>query len=219
MDNLLDGMRCMELVSFDGEWSEHEMLEEWMLKAYEYGGRLDEDDVKMENTENKPVDAALNEDIQILSEDAKMEFEDEDDDQENGTYEAWLNNELLAMDVDGDTRELILRKTTFLNISDKAYYGGGTWFMDRWYNTPANNVGCGEFRSRRWGSSLTVCARWTVRFSPHQHERKFSGARVCRVTFKHLPQPLISHIFQFFNLFTPQYVIVRGVGGVSQYFF
>ena len=29
---------------------------------------------------------------------------------------------------------------------------------------------------------------------PHQHERKFSGARVCRVTFKHLPQPLRSHI-------------------------
>jgi hypothetical protein len=29
---------------------------------------------------------------------------------------------------------------------------------------------------------------------PHQHERKFAGARVCRVTFKHLPQPLRSHI-------------------------
>ena len=28
MDNLLDGMRCMELGSCDGEWSEHEMLEE-----------------------------------------------------------------------------------------------------------------------------------------------------------------------------------------------
>ena len=29
---------------------------------------------------------------------------------------------------------------------------------------------------------------------PHQHERKFSGAHVCRVTFKRLPQPLRSHI-------------------------
>ena len=29
---------------------------------------------------------------------------------------------------------------------------------------------------------------------PHQHERKFSSACVCRVTFKHLPQPLRSHI-------------------------
>ena len=34
------------------------------------------------------------------------------------------------------------------------------------------------FRSRRWGSSLPVCARLTVRSSPHRHERKFFGARV-----------------------------------------
>ena len=54
-----------------------------------------------------------------------------------------------------------------------------------------------NFRSRRWGSSLTVCARLTVRSSPHRHERKFSGAHVCRVTFKHLPQPLRSHIRSF----------------------
>jgi hypothetical protein len=43
-----------------------------------------------------------------------------------------------------------------------------------------------NFRSRRWGSSLTVCARLLVRSSPHRQERKFSAARVCRVTFKHL---------------------------------
>ena len=30
-----------------------------------------------------------------------------------------------------------------------------------------------NFRSRRWGSLLPVCARLTVRSSPHQHERKF----------------------------------------------
>jgi hypothetical protein len=29
------------------------------------------------------------------------------------------------------------------------------------------------------------------------HKRKFSGTRVCRVTFKHLPQPLQSHIRSF----------------------
>jgi hypothetical protein len=51
-----------------------------------------------------------------------------------------------------------------------------------------------NFPSRRWRSSLTVCARLTVRSSPHRHKRKFSDARVCRVTFKHLPQPLQSHI-------------------------
>ena len=33
-------------------------------------------------------------------------------------------------------------------------------------------------RSRRWGSSLTVCARLTVRSSPHRHERKIFGTRV-----------------------------------------
>ena len=57
-----------------------------------------------------------------------------------------------------------------------------------------------NFRSRRWGSSLTICARLTVRSSPHQQERKFSGARVCRVTFKHLPQPLRSHTQSFGTL-------------------
>jgi hypothetical protein len=46
-------------------------------------------------------------------------------------------------------------------------------------------------------SSLTVCARLTVRSSPHQHERKFSGTHVCKVTFKHLPQPLRSQILSF----------------------
>jgi hypothetical protein len=32
------------------------------------------------------------------------------------------------------------------------------------------------------------------------HELKFSGIRVCRVTFKHLPQPLRSHILSFGTL-------------------
>ena len=54
-----------------------------------------------------------------------------------------------------------------------------------------------NFCSRRWGSSLTICARLNVRSAPHQHERKFSAARVCRVTFKHLPQPLRSHTRSF----------------------
>jgi hypothetical protein len=35
-----------------------------------------------------------------------------------------------------------------------------------------------NFRSRRWGSSLPVCAPLTVRSSPHRHKRKFVGARV-----------------------------------------
>ena len=39
------------------------------------------------------------------------------------------------------------------------------------------------------GPRSRVCARENLRSAPHRRERKFSGARVCRVTFKHLPQP------------------------------
>ena len=41
---------------------------------------------------------------------------------------------------------------------------------------------------------------WRVRSSPHRHYRKFFGARVCRVTFRHLSQPLRSHIRSFGTL-------------------
>ena len=68
---------------------------------------------------------------------------------------------------------------------------------------------------------------WRVRSSPHRRERKFSSAHVCRDTFKHLPQPLRSHIRSFGTLwklfkippFPPKYVIVRGVGGVPEFCF
>jgi hypothetical protein len=81
-------------------------------------------------------------------------------------------------------------------------------------------------RSRRWGSSLTVCARLTVRSSPHRHERKFSGAHVCRVTFKHLHQPLRSHIWSFGTLgqlfkippFSARKSHSTGVRGVPDFF-
>jgi hypothetical protein len=35
---------------------------------------------------------------------------------------------------------------------------------------------------------------------PNQHEQKFSSAHVCRVTFKHLTQPLRTHIQSFGTL-------------------
>ena len=34
------------------------------------------------------------------------------------------------------------------------------------------------------GPRSRVCARETLRSAPHRHERKFSGTRFCRVTFK-----------------------------------
>jgi hypothetical protein len=62
---------------------------------------------------------------------------------------------------------------------------------------------------------------------PYRHERKFSGACVSRVTFKHLPQAFRSHILSFGTLgqlfeippFPPKNRIVRGVGGVPEFFF
>ena len=50
------------------------------------------------------------------------------------------------------------------------------------------------------GVLSTVCARLTVRSAPHRHERKFFGAHVCRVTFKHLPQHLRIHVLSFGTL-------------------
>ena len=57
-----------------------------------------------------------------------------------------------------------------------------------------------QFRSRRWGSLLTVCTGLIVCSSPHQHERKFFGPRICIVTIKHLPQPIRSHTESFGTL-------------------
>ena len=50
------------------------------------------------------------------------------------------------------------------------------------------------FCSRRWGSSLPGLPTLTIRLAPHRHEENFSATHVCRVTIKHLPQHLISHI-------------------------
>ena len=114
MENLLEGMKCLELGSFEGEWSEHEMLEEWMLNACEYGGRLDEDDAQMKDVEDEDKSIAKNDEEKLESNDTSMEFE-YNYEQDEVNYEAWLTNELLAMDVDGDTCELIIRNTIFLN--------------------------------------------------------------------------------------------------------
>jgi hypothetical protein len=57
------------------------------------------------------------------------------------------------------------------------------------------------------GPRSRVCARETLRSAPHRRERKFSGARVCRVTFlksSHFPVKI--------GLFW-------GVGGVPEFFF
>ena len=97
----------------------------------------------MKDIEDDDKSIAKNDEEKLEVNNTSMEFK-YNYEQYEGNYEAWLTNELLAMDVDGDTRELIQRKTTFLNISSEAYYGGGTWFVDRWYNPPVNCAGRGE---------------------------------------------------------------------------
>ena len=47
------------------------------------------------------------------------------------------------------------------------------------------------------GPRSRVCARETLRSAPHGHEWEFFVARVCRITFKHLPQLLRTHIQSF----------------------
>jgi hypothetical protein len=59
---------------------------------------------------------------------------------------------------------------------------------------------CCNFRSRRWGSSLPGLRRRDPPLSPHRRERKFSAARVSRVTLKHLPQPIRSYVRSFGTL-------------------
>ena len=74
------------------------------------------------------------------------------------------------------------------------------------------------------GPRFRFCARETLRSAPHRPERKFSAARVCSVTFKHLPQPLRSHIRSFGALgqllkISPFSAHSVGGKGVPDYFF
>ena len=50
------------------------------------------------------------------------------------------------------------------------------------------------------GPRSRVCARETLCSAPHRREWKFSAARVCSVTFKHIPKSLRNHIQSFRNL-------------------
>ena len=52
------------------------------------------------------------------------------------------------------------------------------------------------------GPRSRVCTRETLCSGPHQCERTFFAARVCRVAFKHLPQPLRSHVMFIFFIFS-----------------
>jgi hypothetical protein len=98
MDSVLEGMKCLELGSFEGEWSEHERMDEQMMNTYEHGGRLDEDDAQMKDVENDDKIIAKKDEENVQVNDKSMEFE--------YNYEQEAVHE----------HELIQSKTTFLNI-------------------------------------------------------------------------------------------------------
>ena len=76
MDSLLKGMKCLELGSSEVEWSEHEMLEKWMLDTYKYGLMLDADDVMRSNEEIDENAKVVEDSMKLVDDDTNMEYED-----------------------------------------------------------------------------------------------------------------------------------------------
>jgi hypothetical protein len=75
-----------------------------------------------------------------------------------------------------------------------------------------------NFRSCQRGSSLTVCARLTVRSSPRQHERKFCR-RTCLQSHLQTSPPSPQKSYQKFRnpLCLPQNRLVQGEGGFHEF--
>ena len=95
MESLLEGMRCLEVGSFEGEWSEHEIIYEWMRAALEFGGLMDDDDAMtgVEKDGDDEIDDI--ESMQTIDNDSMME-EEEMIEEDGECYEDWLAKELLA---------------------------------------------------------------------------------------------------------------------------
>ena len=71
------------------------------------------------------------------------------------------------------------------------------------------------------GPRSQVCTRQTLWSAPHRHEQSISSAPICRLTFKHLPMQNVGTLKHFLNLtpYPPNYVILRGVRGIPEFFF
>ena len=69
------------------------------------------------------------------------------------------------------------------------------------------------------GSAQCACS--TLCSAPHRHQRKFVGARVCKVAFQHVPQPIRSHIQQLLKIppLSTQNLHSAGGRGVPDFFF
>ena len=111
----------------------------------------------------------------VNNNDCMMDSDKEEYDEEQ--YEVWLENEILALDVDGGTYDLMKRKSTFLNISSEAYYGGGTWYLDRWCEPPARGVGRGQ--NKVYGETELQCLQKTTGcpFSAEQNKEITRGGK------------------------------------------
>ena len=59
------------------------------------------------------------------------------------------------------------------------------------------------------GPCSQVCACKTLRSGPHRHEPKFSGARVFRTTYKHLPQLLRTYFSRHFSWYSRYFPAIR----------
>ena len=68
------------------------------------------------------------------------------------------------------------------------------WFLQTLSNLISN------FCSRWWGSLFLGLHTLTICLTPHWHERKLFVTCVSKVTFNHIPQPVISHIQSFGTL-------------------
>ena len=164
MMDLLCGMESLGLGSFEGEWDEHNAMDDWMMEALLNGHLLDDDiimDVAHKDEKAEDTDMLVDEFTELV----------EPDDEMMSTFEDWLEKELCDMDVDGGTRELvfgnILSKLQHhgeggggmrgTEISENAYYGGGTWYLNGWLAPPAERGGRGENYDHVQSEDMEIC--------------------------------------------------------------
>ena len=97
---LLCRIEGLGLETFEGEWEEHEALDDWILDAMMNGHLLDEDtDMEDAVEEEHFMDIEMNE----YAEWSELNHTQDGE----STFEDWLENELCEMDVDGETRDLV----------------------------------------------------------------------------------------------------------------
>ena len=79
MEKLVEEMSYLELGSFEGEWEEHERLDDWMMEAQEYGVLVDEDEQMVDGNEmdsGNDIDDIINITITniVIDDEEEMEY-------------------------------------------------------------------------------------------------------------------------------------------------